>query len=243
MRPLPTLQDVRAASGDDDLCLWAAQEPFQAWALGDAVAVVAPELVRYNRVILHGPAAQARTLAEKLTPDGYRLLGRSTLMKPAYADDPAWDLASWSWMAATGIRPPGEAAWLPREARDEVEDLLRLAFPDSYTWPGMPQPTRWAGIRDHEGRLVATAADGPSSTAVGLLGGVAVHPAARGQGLAARICGFVTREQAARYDRVSLMVDDWNTQAIGIYGKRGFAERFAVTAAIPAPPQPSTFTQ
>ncbi|GAA3191711.1 GNAT family N-acetyltransferase [Actinocorallia longicatena] len=215
---------------------WAAQGDHTVHRSGGAVAVSVSGLVRHDRIAVEGPVPAVRKLVAEIARPGYRLLGEAALIAEAFGADPAWTLTpSWSWMTTGGpVSPPGAARWLDESAWPEVEALLELAFPDSYTWPGMNRVRRWAGIRDRDGSLVATAADGPSAPTVGYLAGVAVHPAHRGTGLAGRICGFAARELASAHGTVALMVDDWNTTAIGLYERLGFTGRSAIRAAIPA---------
>lgn len=224
---------------------WAAQDGHRRWTLRTAVAVATPGLVRADRLVVEGEPGDVRELLAACAPPGYRLMGRAPLIAEVTGGNPAWQAPDppWIWMTAfrETVTGPGEtgAGWLPESAGGEITALLKDAYPDSYTWPGAPRVRRWAGIRDASGRLAAVAADGPGSAEVGYLAGVAVRADLRGRGLARRICAFTVRELAAGRGRVGLMVDDWNTGAIGLYASLGFVERFTMGGALPAP----AFTQ
>ena len=91
---------------------------------------------------------------------------------------------------------------------------------------------RWAGVHDND-TLVATAAEAWSSTDVGFMMGVAVHPSHTGQGLGQRICQFVTSSLLTLYGTCALFVENHNAPAIALYRKLGFAYR-DVTTLLPA---------
>lgn len=136
-------------------------------------------------------------------------------------------------MAALLVKP--DVAWLAPGAEDEVAAVLAVANPDAYARPGMPGVTRWAGVRDDAGRLVAVGADAWSAPAVGFVGGVATLPEARGSGLAGAICRFLTAGLLDRHGRVSLMVDDVNAAALAVYRRLGYTRRpVAATRAVQA---------
>ncbi|NAS20180.1 GNAT family N-acetyltransferase [Herbidospora sp. NEAU-GS84] len=134
-------------------------------------------------------------------------------------------------VAALMVKP--DVAWLALGAEDEVSAVLAVANPDAYARPGMPGVTRWAGVRDDAGRLVAVGADAWSAPRVGFVGGVATLPEARGSGLAGAICRFLTADLLDRHGRVSLMVDDVNAAALAVYRRLGYTRRpVAATRAV-----------
>jgi GNAT superfamily N-acetyltransferase len=118
-----------------------------------------------------------------------------------------------------------EAGWLAEQDWPEVTALIEESFPDSYARPGDPDVRRWAGVRDHDGRLLAIAAEAWSTDEIGFMAGVTTHPDARGRGLGATLCGFVADELLAGRERVALIVDYWNTAAIATYRRLGFTTR------------------
>ncbi|WP_229072394.1 GNAT family N-acetyltransferase [Actinoplanes sp. DH11] len=121
-------------------------------------------------------------------------------------------------------------AWLTEAHWPEVTALIDESFPDSYAWPGAPGVYRWAGVRDNAGRLLAVAAEAWSTAELGFLGGVTTRREARGQGLAAALCGFVTDELLAERERVALLADYDNTAAVATYRRLGFTTRRVAAA-------------
>ena len=134
----------------------------------------------------------------------------------------------------SGTPAPGAARWLTDSEIGEVTELLDTGYAQSDARPGVPGVERWAGVRDSSGRLVAVTALAWSAIDVGYLAGVAVHPAARGQGLGAAVCGFVLAEALRDHGAAALMVDQWNDAAIRLYVKLGMRYRPVAVAAVSA---------
>ncbi|RAS64093.1 FR47-like protein [Lentzea atacamensis] len=236
MRRLRTTADIQDASADP-LIRWAAQALSSggaAWEHRGAVAVHAPSLTRRRRLVLSGP------------PEGVASLlaahGRGTNLRPLMERTLAQEVASlmptpWTedkpfgWMDRAGtLDPPPDVHWL--STTDGVEPLLRAALPESWAWPGEPGVRRWAGVHAND-TLVATAAEAWSSTDVGFMMGVAVHPSHTGQGLGRRVCQFVTSSLLTLYGTCALFVENYNAPAIALYRKLGFAYR-DLTTLLPA---------
>jgi GNAT superfamily N-acetyltransferase len=244
MIPLERLDDLADAADDDPLILWAAQTlvpPVAAWAVGSAVAVASPGLCCRDRLAVHGDPRHVATLVRDVLAEvgpTFRPLGSAELIERVVADMPSLGLVErFGWMqvaampAGSAASEPGRPSWLAPHEQFEVTALLDEAFPSSYARPGRPEDSRWAGIRDSDGRLVSVAADAWSSARVGLLAGVATRPSARGAGLAAATCRFVVSALLETRERVGLMVDDWNTSAIATYTRLGFTMRRLAAAA------------
>ncbi|MEU8277070.1 GNAT family N-acetyltransferase [Microbispora bryophytorum] len=246
MRELVSEAEVVAASGDDDLVVWAAQgmrPGVRAWACGDAVAVASPAASRRDRLVVRGTAARLVPLVRHALAEAgpsYRPLGDAALIEQVVAAVPELEPAvGFSWMGTEKLAPPrqevtvsegtypeGSASWLADSAAPEVAALLAAANPGSYAVPGLPRVRRWAGVRDGEsGALLAVAADAWSAPTVGLLAGVATAVPARGRGLGERVCRFVASALLAEHGRAALMVDDWNRAAVVVYERLGFARR------------------
>ncbi|WP_367132741.1 GNAT family N-acetyltransferase [Saccharothrix sp. HUAS TT1] len=232
MRVLPTPADVATAgaAGADPLARWAAQtlSPGRggaAWAHGDGVAVLAPSLNRFDRLVLTGPAADVAVLLRAHVRPGLR-----PLVTTAVADELDWpQRGTFGWMQRGGSLDGATGArWLGEDEWDDVEALLRKANPDSWTWPREPGPTRWAGAHV-DGALVAVGADAWSATDVGFVGGVATHPDHRGRSWAGQVCAFLVSALLAELGTCALMVDASNAPAIAVYRRLGFDYR-SVTA-------------
>jgi GNAT superfamily N-acetyltransferase len=233
-----TLGELTRLCSDDPLCVWAAQglpEGVRAWAAGGAVAVAAPDVCRRDRLAVHGPAAAVTELVAHVLPrlpPSYRLFGDADLVAAVARELPGIEPSvTFGWMSHS-VRPPGGAGdtgdtarWLGPGELVHVEELLDTGFPGSYARPGASGVRRWAGIRDSTRRLVAVAADAWSAPTVGFIAGVAVHPHARGRGLARAICSYVTGELVTAHGRACLMVERSNTVAVRTYERLGFTWR------------------
>ncbi len=132
----------------------------------------------------------------------------------------------------SGSHAPGVAHWLTDSEASEVSELLDAGYAQSDARPGVAGVERWAGVRDVSGRLVAATALAWSAVDVGYLAGVAVHPAARGQGLGAAVCSFVLAEALRDHGAAALMVDQWNDAAIRLYLRLGMRYRPVAVAAV-----------
>jgi GNAT superfamily N-acetyltransferase len=232
VREILTPADLTRAADGDVKVLWAGQgltNGSRAWYAGDAVAVVAPELNRHDRIVVGGPVDDAAALVRDVLAvvgPAYRPFGDEELVRGLVERIPELKLrATFGWMQTE--EPPVEtvtARWLPDDSG--VAELLEEASPTSYAWPGGRGVLRWAGIADEDvepGRLLSVAADACSAPEVGFLAGVATLPAARGRGLSRQVCAFVTAELVKRHGRAALMVDQSNEAAIGLYRKLGYS--------------------
>ncbi|MER6951213.1 GNAT family N-acetyltransferase [Nonomuraea sp. NPDC000554] len=249
IRELLTLDEVRAAGGDDDLLVWAAQRlsgGARAWALGDAVVAAGPGASRRDRLgVWGGTSCAVELVRHALAEVGptFRPFGEAGLMAEVAAEFDGVEVAGgFSWMSLGVLPAPadvpaaapagvavdetggGVVGWLGGDADAEVAALLAAGAPDSYAVPGAAGVSRWAGLRIGGG-LAAVAADAWSAPSVGLLAGVATAAAFRGRGLAGRVCRWVSRELVAAHGRAALMVDDDNSAAIAVYERIGYSRR------------------
>lgn len=217
--------------------MWSAQslsDGVRVWALGDAVAVAVPQLARHDRLTLWGGTADALALAEFALGEvgpAYRLLGDAALMQELKGFA-GFAVKPFSWMSLTSAAAPQEGAvgWLAADA--ELTALLAASAPHSYAVPGLAGVRRWAGMRV-QGRLAAVAADAWSAPSVGFLAGVATAGEFRGQGLAARVCQWVSAHLVAGHGRAALIVDDDNAPALAVYGRLGYLRRPVAAAFLP----------
>ena len=234
---------LAALCADDSLLLWAAQGltrrvggTSRAWTLDGAVAVAAPDLSCRDRIALYadGPAALPAAVAllrqvlAEVGP-GYRPLGEPGVVAAAVEEFPGLrPNPPFSWMERTAAEAPlpsGRAGRLGSADEPAVAELLDSTFPDSHAHPDRPGVEQWVGVHGAERELLAVAALAWSAPSVGLLAGVAVHPAARGRGLAAQVCGHAVREALAVHGRVALLVNDDNTAAVRLYQRLGLRGR------------------
>ena len=222
---------------DDILCRWAARDRSAArvFTRGAAVAVASPALCVHDRLVVTGPAGDAIPLVRDVLAEvgrRYRLFGDRGLVDAVVMALPELRPTSgFGWMDRTGsaaVPPDGAADWLPTAAAPAVTALLDQAFPDSYAYPGIPgADDRWAGVLppDGSGAPLAVAALAWCAPGVGMLGGIATAPAARGRGLGRQVCAFVLAEALAAYGTAALIVDDGNTPALRLYRSLGLAYR------------------
>lgn len=246
LRALSTTAEVAAAT-EDPLVRWAAQAltpgyPHQrgaSWRIGEAVAVFGPRLYGRDRLVLTGTGADAAELIARVAPalPGVSVLCASALAADVAARLPAYQpRAQFGWMELT--QPVTTACegveWLPDDAREAVTALLHKANPHTYVSPADPAAQRWAGIRDLPGELVSVAADAWPAPDVGLIGGVATHPAHRGKGLSTAVCAFVAGHLYQRHGTVALMTDEDNAAALRVYRRLKFTYRSVSVLAVPA---------
>lgn len=237
MREITDPAELDTLCGGDPLCRWATRgltggvRAFAA-AGGAAVAVASPDLSRRDRPAVHGTAADVVDLVRAVLPAlgrSYRPIGDPALIGALVARLPGLEpVGAFGWMDRADPLPAGAGArarWLPSTASGEVGELLDAAFPASYARPGVPGVWRWAGVRDTDGTLAATAALAWSAPRVGLVAGVAVRPAARGRGLAREVTALAVAEAIARHGRAALIVDEENAPARAVYRSLGLAYR------------------
>jgi GNAT superfamily N-acetyltransferase len=140
--------------------------------------------------------------------------------------DRAWDFR---WTTSVPADHKGHGV-VPVEGEDEINALLDVAFPDSSVRPGHPLVVGWHGIRVG-GRLAAVAADRsgrpPGSRArptVGAIGGLAVHPEFRGQGLGTALSAALTTRFVTEYGLSTLGVYPDNVTARRMYESLGYRQ-------------------
>ncbi|PKW14062.1 GNAT family N-acetyltransferase [Saccharopolyspora spinosa] len=242
MQELLTAEEVAGAT-DGLLVRWGAQaltpeyphEAGAAWLHGSAVAVYAPKLCRYDRLLFSGPVDDAAELLARVIPmlrsDRFRPLATAGLAEDVAARIGLQVRASFGWMhlaAEPPTAPTPDVEWLTAADEDAIASLLRKANPGSYLFPDDPGARRWAGIRAADGALLAVGGDSWPAPGLRLISGVATHPDHRGGGLSTMLCTFLTRELAPE-GAVALMADADNEPARRVYRGLGYRYR-SVTA-------------
>jgi GNAT superfamily N-acetyltransferase len=139
------------------------------------------------------------------------------LLRPAYLFDPRNDW-EWLWTSADPPSQPGEAdvQWLDDADTDDVRDLLTRWSPRHDAVPGHRGVLRWCGVRDEDGRLVATAAHTEHRVGVPMLASIATRGDLRGRGLGAAVTAWLTRQ---------LLAEGVGTVTLGMYSDNGVARR------------------
>ena len=219
------------------MIIWAAQgfgPGVRAWCDGDAVAVASPDLSRRDRLAVAGPVDAVGRLAAKVLAEvgpSFRPFGDEQLIRGLLDRVPGLQFgAAFGWMDTRTVHPSDGVVWLDDDSG--LEELLTLASPSSYAWPGRSGVRRWAGVTGERGELLSIAADAWSAPEVGFLAGVATHPVARGKGLSRQVCGFVTAELVQRHGCAGLMVDGGNAAAIKVYERLGYTYRRVAAASV-----------
>lgn len=225
---------------DDTLVLWAAQgleRGGRAWAGEDAVISAAPSISARDRVAVWARSPQAAVaLAREVLPQlprSFRPFGDRPVIEALAAAVPGLGVVGrFGWMDARETAPPEVLAeWLTDADTEAINGILDRAYPISYARPGVPGVTRWAGVRDDAGRVLAVGALAWPSPQVTVLSGIAVDPPARGKGLALPICATLAHTALASHTAVALMVEDANTRARRVYERLGLHHRPLAAAA------------
>jgi ribosomal protein S18 acetylase RimI-like enzyme len=176
--------------------------------------------------------------AGRLDRLGWIHLPRGCPVPDGFVTREQWDLL---WTARPPVSQPGQDAVveLPASghADNDVNALLDLVMPESTVRPGHPMARRWYGIWA-DGMLVACGADRSghlaTSPGVGVLGGIAVHPAYRRRGLGSALSAAITTRLFDRYDLVTLGVWPDNHSARRMYEGLGYTARAEITSIQPA---------
>lgn len=230
MTPLTSAAEVLLATDHDPYVRLGLRNPdVSGWAGHDAVAwraTDAEERVPY--LMTYGaPADVAALLADLIDqiPHNTRVtLPRGTArLLPAWValDGTDWDF--W-WVDAPMPAQPGQDRVVD-VPRADVGPLLTVASPTASAGPDDDHVRRWVGVPGPDG-LLACAADTSSSTGVGHIASIAVHPDARGQGLGAAVTADLTRQFFdAGMDLVTLGMYADNTAGRALYEHLGMQNR------------------
>lgn len=163
---------------------------------------------------------------------------RVTLPRGTAARLPAWvglDGTDWDfrWLGSPPPEQAGEDRVREIEDQIAVSDLLQVSSPTASALPGDADIVRWVGVPDGLGGLFACAADTSTAASVGHLKSIAVHPAARGQGLGKAVTAALTRSLFARgCDVVTLGMYATNVRGRALYDSLGFRDEHRFTSGL-----------
>ncbi|MET7933120.1 GNAT family N-acetyltransferase [Streptomyces sp. NPDC005322] len=121
---------------------------------------------------------------------------------------------------------------LDERHHDELLAFLREHSPAHSTGPGSAGISLWAGIRDHDGRLVACGAlNSLRDSGAPLMASVATDARLRGQGLGAALTSWLTRYAIRRHGYCTLWQLADNTPAERLYDRLGYRNEDPCVAA------------
>jgi len=193
---------------------------------GDVEMLVEHLLTEHGEVNDGGLVGGATVPASIRTQLSQRLLSRTPPIRWGTTDQGApWD---WWWAAEVRLDEPAahEVIWLdafdPMTA-DAIRTLLAVASPTHWAPPEHPHVTRWAGIVDQHGAVLACVAETLRIPGHPHLASVATHPDHRGRGMAVAVTGWMTQELLAEgAPLVSLGMYAHNDIARRVYTRLGY---------------------
>lgn len=241
-----SLDELSEACERDPMVLWAAQDlnkGHRVWTYGGAVVVAAADLSQRDRLVVRGPfdgvVVLVTEVLEELGPT-YRPMGDAHLIHELvervaglqWVDDFGWMAidATAQYGSTVGPERKSSTVWLVDAHRNEVSQLIELAFPTSYAKPGVAGVECWAGTWSHDGNLVAIGADAWSCPMMDFISGLATHPEYRSQGFGTETFCFLLDELLLSHPAVGLLVDSSNDRTRALYRSLGMSWR-AVAAA------------
>src|SRR5919112_1655194 len=176
MSPLGSVTIGAMVLQNDPLIVWTAGHPgARSWHPAGAIAVACPDLSRRDRLAVQGDPDDVVALLTEVLPEigaTYRPLGDEDLI--------------------TSVA----------ERLDGVVKVGRFGWMDITMPVATPGAGEWITDLDDVSGLLATAAEAWSVPEIGFVAGVATRAEARGRGLAAALCGFVTNELLRDRQRV-----------------------------------------
>ena len=227
--PLTSAAEVLLATAHDPYVRASLRRPMvSGWTGFGAVAWFATDAEeRLPYLMTHGEPADVAELLGELLPE-LRDRQRVTLPRgtsPLLPAGVALDATDWDfrWLGGPPPAQPGEDRV---EMIDEalVGPLLDAAAPTASARPGDPAVRRWAGVVEGD-ELMACAADTSAVPGVGQLSSIAVHPGARGRGLASAVTAGLARLLFADgCDVVTLGMYADNAAGRAVYDRLGFAD-------------------
>lgn len=109
---------------------------------------------------------------------------------------------------------------------DELRDFYSLSYPEGFFLPDLLQLGDWYCYREND-RIVGAAGVHVNSGQyqVAVIGGCAVDPGFRGNGIATAVVGHLTAKLSSEGKQISLNVHATNEAAVRCYHKLGFVVR------------------
>ena len=234
--PLDSAAEVLVATGHDPFARSSLRRAMvRGWSGQGATAwlgVDPDDLTPYLSTLGEPPAVAA--LLTELLPE-LPPKQRVTVPRGTPACLPAWvgmDGTDWDfrWLDAPPPVQPGEEQVQPVDDDVAVKALLAASSPTASAQPGDVAVRRWVGVRDG-GELIACAADTTGESGVGHLSSIAVHPSARGRGLAKAVTAALTRQLFDEgADLVTLGMYAVNAVGRALYDSLGYHDRHRMTS-------------
>ena len=235
--PLGTAAEVLVATSHDPFARGTLRRPLlRGWTTDGATAWLGIDNLEQTSYLsaLGDPGAVGALLTEILPelPPRQRL----TVPRGTPARFPAWagmDGIDWDfrWLPEAPPRQRGEERVEPVDDEVAVKELLAASSERASAQPGDRAALRWVGVRGPADRLLACAADTSSTTGVGHLSSIAVHPEARGQGLGTAVTAALTRQLFDEgKDVVTLGMYADNVAGRALYDALGFRDDHPFTS-------------
>lgn len=240
-RLIATYADLLAATGDAPLVRHEVGEDLlaQPLALGRAVLFLREIQNGDIGAVALGPSDDVAALlaTDWRTAPGFARCGLTVerVNRPVLVASGARGLGEWRTMvvdaAALQHRPVPSGCSVDRVVdKAEARAFVAAHYSDRWLAP-TPRGEAWVGVRDADGRLLATGMTSMTPAAVPRLAGITVPPDQRGRGLGWQVTQALVELGLAVCDVVTLGVDDDNTTARALYGAMGFVTTHELSSA------------
>jgi GNAT superfamily N-acetyltransferase len=231
-------EEAVAVSGDHPLvahlCAYPATD-LLSWRYGEAVAV-SYHYWNHPSLTACGPPADVASLLLGIGASVRSWVSVPDEVLPLLPRGFLLDMHGWEfrWTYRRTGTPRDAATWLAADDEHELRTLLATAFPDASVGWGSPRARRWAGIRDHRGRLVACAADATGRQGTGFVASITTDPQLRGTGLGRRVTGWLVDRLVDEHGRAALWVNGDNGPARAVYDRLTMLALPLTAGALPA---------
>ena len=160
---------------------------------------------------------QARSVS---VPQEHAAVGHEVLPLSDQGGD--WE---WMWTPSIPAPYPGEESLVLLDDLADAEELLAFSHehnPRVWTRIGEGVMTRWVGVRDRDGKLLAVGGAETERSGVPHLAGILTATHARGQGLGELVSAGLTRWAVERYGVCTLGMFSDNDVARRLYRRLGY---------------------